>query len=244
MANDTPASGALERAISIGKDLFALLRDFSLFLLAALLLMFPARLNDILMRAGFEEGSVVGFKWKSGLVESDEALKTAKATIDDLQRQLKQANEALAAAKAAVPAGELQQRIQKVEDAGRQALTASANAVEATRSTISANAALVDRALQTMSVPGGWAVVFGSDTTLAGARDEIARAGKLGIGSTGIYARNNYFASLAVVPSREQAQEYLQIARGFRPDAYLTRFSSWCRTPQQQDGYTSCQATK
>ena len=66
MANGTPASSALEHAIIIGKDLFALLRDFSLFLLAALLLLFPAQLNDILMRAGFEEGSVVGFKWKIG----------------------------------------------------------------------------------------------------------------------------------------------------------------------------------
>lgn len=244
MADETTQGGMLERGIAIGKDLFALLRDLSLFLLAALLLVFPARLNDILMRAGFEEGSIVGFKWKSGLVESDDALKAAKATIDNLQQQLKQANEALAAAKSAVPAGALQQRIQKVEDAGRQVVAASAGAVEATRSTINANAALVDRALQTMSVPGGWAVVFGSDTSLAAARDEIARAGKLGISNSGIYARNNYFASLAVVPSREQAQEYLQIARNFRPDAYLTRFSSWCRAPQQQDGYTTCQSTK
>lgn len=244
MADETTRGGMLERGIAIGKDLFALLRDLSLFLLAALLLVFPARLNDVLMRAGFEEGSVVGFKWKSGLVESDEALKVAKATIGDLQRQLKQANEALAAAKSAVPAGALQQRIQKVEDAGRQVVAASAGAVEATRSTINANAALVDRALQTMTVSGGWAVVFGSDTSLAAARDEIARAGKLGISGTGIYARNNYFASLAVVPSREQGQEYLQIARSFRPDAYLTRFSSWCRAPQQQDGYITCQPTK
>ena len=244
MADETTQGGMLERGIAIGKDLFALLRDLSLFLLAALLLLFPARLNDVLMRAGFEEGSIVGFKWKSGLVESDDALKAAKATIDNLQQQLKQANEALAAAKGAVPAGALQQRIQKVEDAGRQVVAASVNAAEATRSTINANAALVDRALQTMTVSGGWAVVFGSDTTLAAARDEIARAGKLGISSTGIYARNNYFASLAVVPSREQAQEYLQIARNFRPDAYLTRFASWCRAPQQQDGYIACQPSK
>ena len=64
MATDTAQSKrGMEQAISIGKDLFSLLRDGSLFLLALLLLFFPARLNSVLVSAGFEEGSIVGFKW-------------------------------------------------------------------------------------------------------------------------------------------------------------------------------------
>ncbi len=46
---------AVERWLVIGKDLFALLRDGSLFVLAALLLFFPKSLNDVLTSAGFEE---------------------------------------------------------------------------------------------------------------------------------------------------------------------------------------------
>lgn len=138
--------GAVERWLAIGKDLFALLRDGSLFVLAALLLFFPKSLNDVLTSAGFEEGSIVGFKWKARLVESNDALNAAKGTIESLQAQLKQANDALEAATAAVPSGELRSRIESVERSGRQVEERSADASEMVRSTITANAPLVERA--------------------------------------------------------------------------------------------------
>lgn len=82
---DTQGSWA-SRAIAPGKDLVALLRDAALLLLAVLLVAFPAQFNTMLVEAGFEEGSVVGFKWKSKLVESNNALEDAQATIADLQK--------------------------------------------------------------------------------------------------------------------------------------------------------------
>ena len=243
-ADVTAGRSALEQAIAIGKDVFALLRDGSLFLLAVLLLFFPTQLNSVLTSAGFEEGSIVGFKWKARLVETDDALKAAFATIESLQAQLKQANDTLAAANAVVPSGDLKERIQRVEQAGRDVAATSDGATDAARSTIAANAPLVDQVQQSVAVSGGWAVVFGSDKTLAAARDEIARATRAGIQGAGIYMRNNYFASMSVVATREQAAEYLQIARVFRPDAYITRFATWCTSPSQRDGYVACAPTR
>ena len=75
----------LTRSVALGKDLVSLLRDFAIFVLALLLLVFPGQFNSILVNAGFEEGSLVGFKWKSKLVESDNALKEAQSTIAVLQ---------------------------------------------------------------------------------------------------------------------------------------------------------------
>lgn len=236
--------GRLERAIAVGKDMFALLRDGSFFLLAILLLFFPMKLNDVLTSAGFEEGSIVGFKWKARLLETDDALQAANATIESLQAQLKQANDTLAAAKAAVASGELKARIQQVEKSGRDVAAASSEATQTVRSTLAANVPLVERAQMSVAIPGGWAVVFGSDKTLAAARDEIARGARAGIRESGIYLRNGYYASLAVVPTREQAAEMLGIARGFRADAYMTRFSSWCASPLARDGYTECAPTR
>jgi hypothetical protein len=48
------------KLVALGKDLVALLRDLVLFVLALLLLFFPATLNNVLTNAGFEEGSFVG----------------------------------------------------------------------------------------------------------------------------------------------------------------------------------------
>jgi hypothetical protein len=57
-----------------------------------------------------------------------------------------------------------------------------------------------------------------------------------------IYKRNNYFASIAVVDDRARAQEYLAIAKKFRPDAYISSMATWCRNQTQQDGYIECQS--
>jgi hypothetical protein len=78
-------SSSFSAAIAMGKDFVALLRDAALFLLAVLLIAFPGRFNSMLVAAGFEEGSVVGFKWKSKLVESNRALEEAQLTIAQLQ---------------------------------------------------------------------------------------------------------------------------------------------------------------
>ncbi|WP_417067956.1 hypothetical protein [Niveibacterium terrae] len=240
---DTPKS-RIERNIAIGKDLISLLRDSSLFGLALLLLFFPKTLNTVLTSAGFDEGSIVGFKWKARLVETDDALKSAKTTIETLQAQLIQANDALANVAAAVPSGDLKQKTQLVEKAGRNVLAAAEGATDAARSTIAANANLVERAQMTIPSPGGWAVIFGSDKSRQAAQDEIARAAKIGIRDARIYLRNGYFASIAVVPTREEAAEYLLIAKTFRSDAYTTRFTTWCISPTQRDGYIECAPTK
>lgn len=238
------SKGNIERWLSVGKDLFALLRDGSLFFLALLLLFFPKFLNDVLTNAGFEEGSIVGFKWKASLVETNEALTTANSTIETLQAQLKKANDALAAATAAVPSGELRSKLESVEKSGRKVAESTANASELVRSTISQNAPLVERAQIATSGAGAQAVVMGSDRTLEAAQDEVRRATKAGITNVSVYFRNDYFATLSVVDSRERAVEYLQIARQFRPDAYVTRLSSWCFSPTARDGYTECLPTR
>lgn len=76
---------SLASSIGIGKDLVALLRDGAILILAVLLVAFPVQFNSILVNAGFEEGSIVGFKWKKGLVQSNNALQDAQNTISKLQ---------------------------------------------------------------------------------------------------------------------------------------------------------------
>ncbi len=101
--------------ISIGKDIISLLRDGALFLLAVLLVVFPAKLNSMLIDAGFKEGSVAGFKWQSSLANSNQALEEAQVKISELQKVSKDQVKALSEARALLTDTELKQRITKLE---------------------------------------------------------------------------------------------------------------------------------
>jgi|GEM_PF-5697771 len=60
----------LPSSISSGEDLTAVLRNL------ALLLIFIAPISpETVNKAGFEEGSFIGMKWKKGIAKSDIALK-------------------------------------------------------------------------------------------------------------------------------------------------------------------------
>jgi len=232
----------MERLVGIGKDLVALGRDGALLLLAGLLLLFPTKLNDLLVNAGFEEGSIVGFKWKARLVQSDEALQNAQATITDLKAQLEKTTKALSDAQARAGDGSLGASVRKIEDENRQIAAASAEVQTTLKSTIASNAPLVEKAQSSVAASGGWGVVFGSDVTLPAAQDEIARASRAGIPKGAIYFRSGYYASVAVVESRTTAQDYLALAKRFRLDAYIVSMATWCRLPQPRDGFLECRS--
>jgi tetratricopeptide (TPR) repeat protein len=132
--------------VSVGKDIVTLLRDASVLLLAGLLICFPNRFNSILVQAGFEEGSIVGFKWKSKLVESDAALREAQEAITDLQAKNDEMVKALAEANSKVIDPSLRERVAKL-DKENDHLKITAQQVQKTvAQTIASNAPLVEKA--------------------------------------------------------------------------------------------------
>jgi len=239
MGEESTERSLLSRAIGMGKDLITLLRDASLLVLAGLLILFPATFNRMLVDAGFKEGSIAGFKWEAKVLQADDALKNAQETITGLRAQLDKTTMALEEVRTAGDQAAATE-IRKLTEENRKSAAASLRVTEAVRSTIAATAPLVERAQSSLGSEGGWGVVFGSDISIEAARDEIARASKRGIQPAKIYYRNGYFASIAVVDSRDQAQEYLSRAKEFRPDAYITPMDRWCRNPQAREGFTEC----
>ena len=233
---------SVERFVGVGKDFVVLLRDATLLFLAGLLLLFPSKFNDLLVSAGFEEGSLVGFKWKANLIQTDGALQDAGAIIADLKSQLEKANQALSEALARTDDKVLKASINKLYEQNLKVNEASIQVQAAVRSTLATNAPLVEKAQSAVGSSGGWGVVFGTDVSLKAARDEIARASKKAVLRSGVYFRNGYYTSVAVVDDRTTAQEYLAIVKSFRPDAYITSFATWCRNPQQRDGFVECQS--
>lgn len=142
----TIESGAAA-VVSLGKNVVALLRDLALFTLGVLLLLFPGHFNSMLVNAGFEEGSLVGFKWKSKLVESNEALQKAQETISDLQGKNDELVAALADAKKQSSDVVLGKRIDKLQVDNRQLKSATQQVQATVSETIESNIPLVQKAL-------------------------------------------------------------------------------------------------
>lgn len=136
--------------ITVGKDFVSLLRDGALVLLAILLVAFPAQFNEMLVDAGFEEGSIVGFKWKSKLVESHEALKKAQTTITALKEENDRLLAALGEARQQVNDRGLSRQIQTLENRNR-VLRSSTSSVQTELSrTIEVNDPAVQQAIRSM----------------------------------------------------------------------------------------------
>ena len=81
------------------KGIVGIVRDGLITLILILLLFVPVTVNRSLIRAGFVEGDIGGFKWKatveSNVKNNNAQLTEAAATIDSLQKQLTTTQNAL-----------------------------------------------------------------------------------------------------------------------------------------------------
>lgn len=106
----------LKGFIALAKDFVILLRDSAIILLAVLLIMFPNTFNSIMVNAGFQEGSLVGFTWKSNLVDSNDALEQANKSIESLKEENDLLVLALEEAKAQLNDGDLKKKLNTLRD--------------------------------------------------------------------------------------------------------------------------------
>src|SRR4051794_5816821 len=88
MATAVSGGSVFDRRIAALKDILALSRDFVLVALFLLLLAAPAFIGDRLSSAGFEEGSVMGFKWKKKAERLGDTSRQLEQALLDAQRQL------------------------------------------------------------------------------------------------------------------------------------------------------------
>ena len=226
--------------VAVWKDLVSLMRDSALLLLAVLLIVFPSTLNSILVSAGFEEGSFVGFKWKSKLVDSDAALKEAHSTISDLQKKNNEMANALAEAKPKLNDPSFQKRVAKLEKENEKLNAATQQVQASVSNTIASSAPLVDRAL-TQTSARKWGVVFSGNPTLEVAKEEIdSVAKKYNIPNAAIYNRKGSYRSVSVVSDRQQAIQILSRAKEWRGDAYIVNMSTWCPNFKEEAGIYEC----
>jgi hypothetical protein len=225
--------------VGIGKDLVALLRDASLMVLAVLLIFWPSTFNSILSNAGFEEGSLVGFKWKTGFAETHTQLEQTNVALVNLTRENTDLVQLLAEADKFVTDNPLRARIASVQERNKKLAERSETLQSSVEATIAQTAPLANT-LPAKLQPV-WAVLFASDSDLGSAQDEVGKARtKLGSRNIRIFLRNGYFASVVVAPDPTQPQRLLDEIRAYRSDAHLVNLNSWCPRQEVKTDYTAC----
>jgi hypothetical protein len=235
MANDS----RITAIVTTGKDIVSLLRDFTLFGLVLLLMAFPATFNSILERAGFEEGSLAGMKWRSKLVASDAALKEARAAIGDLQKKNDEISNALTQISQATKDPAVKGSIVSLKQDTKWVQATAKQAQASVSTTIASSAPLVSKVLSAKDGP--WAVVWSGDATLASAKYETdVEAPKLQLTNPAVFFRQGSYRSVALAGEKQIADQLLIRARGRRSDAYIVNMSTWCPSEILKDGYKAC----
>ncbi|MDD2725387.1 MAG: hypothetical protein PHH59_15380 [Methylovulum sp.] len=156
-------SKKLETGISISKEISSLFKELILLSLFIMLLIWPENFNSLLTRAGFEEGSVVGFKWKKQLDNTNNDLNGAKQIIEDLKLRINAANDVLKKVHASTNDAELKKELEYLVGKNEEASQAASTADTSIARTLQSNEPLITLAQQNLY----------SDSTSWGVREHL-----------------------------------------------------------------------
>src|SRR5262245_65572072 len=92
-----PAPSGSPRYLVMAKDCLGVAREALLVAAFLLLLLLPERINDLLERAGFTKGSLLGFDWEKRIKVSAEQAKGAGDAISQVESRLKEFDDRLRA---------------------------------------------------------------------------------------------------------------------------------------------------
>lgn len=240
MSNEQNTNFSPSKAISNGKDLVALLRDLSLIVVFLMLLIFPEGFNSILTNAGFEEGSVLNFKWKNSALKSNAELQETSTQLAMYKLQTDSLKLLITQIQQKVTDPVVKQELKAIEKKSEELTIATSKTQASVRKTISLNAPLIKKAQLSITDNTQWGVVYGGDTTLDNARFEVKKMAKIGIANSHIYFRNGSYRSVVIASSREEAGDILSKIKPKKQDAYIILMRNWCPNAFDKNGYSNC----
>lgn len=236
-----------QRWIATGKDLLALLRDLVLVLLFLMLLIGPGFIGERLSRAGFEQGSLMGFTWKNRAksfgaetIELKRALEVANQKLLAQAAFLKGMEAELASLRATSTDPQQSRRIDALVSQNRKAVQQSIQTSIGLAEQLSASQPVAAQAREALGTSQKWAVVLGADRTIEQAQHESRSAILRGIPSVGLYQRRGAIRTVALAETKQAAEALLPKARLRNKDAYVVDFDKWCPKRETQDKLTVC----
>jgi hypothetical protein len=237
MGNESvkPPANSRERLATV-REGTALARDILIALLVVVIIVRPAVLKSWLTALGVSKATIFGLELTPGkekeLAQELDRLKQQRdAAIFELNSVKTTASEALREV----------ERLKGGDAAVSRAITSIEASAPSGAGGFGSTSTWVENARQAIDAGGGrWAVVYGGDDSLAGARDEMGWASRNQLKGTAIFNRQGSFRSVILADSAEGADALLATARKRRPDAYVVNMETWCPKAEQKDGYQQC----
>lgn len=237
---------AIDTWTETGKNMLALLRDLMLVVLFLMLLFVPAVIGERLAAAGFEEGELLGFKWKKKAEEYGDAakklqvqLEEANRTIEGQKQQLDRASRQLEDVQSEIADPASAQRVEQTVQASREVLARTDVTQQRVARTLTTVQPTVVDARATLANRPETGIVLSSDKTLDEARFEARKAAKAGFPGVGIYQYKGIYATISLPES--DARRWLSLAqRNMRQDAFAVKMSEYCPATVTEKGYTRC----
>lgn len=237
---DTSGKGLLTLLKTVGD----LIKQYGLLLFIVLFALNPKWVKDWAQDAGIQKLGGVEFtdsdaklveKTKQDLNEAQQAIARLSEKLTEVEKEL----QAASAAGAAAPA----QLEQALANTGSAIKFARNSEQQMSRSLAQIQPLARKAESLTKSPAGDWAVVFGGDVSLEAAVYEVRRLTKAGVNAAqvAVYLRESSYRTVAVYPTREEAEQGLALIRSLRSSAYVVPFGRWCPQPVAREGYLACE---
>lgn len=242
MSEDTKEKWELfQLRFNVFKDIGLLILFLTLLITA---LVNPDALKTFLRNIGLKEVQTpVGTLEIAESTEKNyQDLKDAKFVINDLVKQLDETGKKLA------NQGQDDNKITKEQikdqlEKNSEVVEAAKQIDKTIKNTIDTNAALIEQsqekleeAQEKLSTVTGfenkWGIVIGADISEDAAMDEVRDAEGKGLDNVQLYFRKNYYRTVAIFNSREEANRQLNKAQKVNSGAYIVNLPVWCTNPQ------------
>ena|SRR5215510_3039723 len=175
MADPAPQGSA--SYVSTVKDCLGVAREALLVAAFLLLLLLPERFNDLLERAGFTKGSVLGFDWEKRIKVSAEQAKGAGDAISQAQSRLKEFDDRLRALDKQTTDASVRSAIALLSRDVQASLEETARADRAARSSVLSQQQLISQVAPGAVESTGWMYLGKTDAPggkwLAGSPETI-----------------------------------------------------------------------
>src|SRR5262245_11327905 len=159
-----PAPPASPRYVATAKDCLAVAREALLVAAFLLLLLLPERFNDLLERAGFTKGSLLGFDWEKRIKVSAEQAKGAGDAISQVESRLKEFDDRLRALDTQTTDARVKSTIALLSRDVQASLQETAKADRAAKSSVLSQQQLISQVAPAAVEATGWMYLGKTDS--------------------------------------------------------------------------------
>lgn len=227
--------------LSHAKDGLDIARQLVIVTVIVVLIFQPAAFKTTLAALGIKKLGIAGAELEVAQEASEktgdaaqrleEATKTTKATLAQLDAAIQSTNNE-----------EQKKKLEEAKADLRKTLEATSNAEETLNTSLAAQSTILQNVEpQDVQASGAWGIVISADKEKGEAQHEVGKAQGLGYQNVKVYDRQKWLRTVVEFSNFAEAQAALTKLRALHNSAYLVNINKWCPSRSEQgNGIWQC----